>query len=63
MEHDLAPQVEAAVDYVIAEALTNVTKYARATTATVTISSDPAGARVSVSGDVAAAVAGDRSGS
>jgi signal transduction histidine kinase len=47
----VAPQVEAAVYYVVAEALTNVTKYARATTATVTVSTDAAGAQVSVSDD------------
>jgi signal transduction histidine kinase len=43
LEHDLAPQVEAAAYHVIAEALTNVTTYARATAATVTVSSDRSG--------------------
>lgn len=51
LENHLGPQVEAAVYYVVAEALTNVTKYARATAVTVTVSSDDAGARVVVSDD------------
>ena len=50
-DDDLPPQVEAAVYYVVAEALTNVTKYARAGSADVTVSSDHTGARVAVADD------------
>jgi signal transduction histidine kinase len=47
----LPAQVEAAVYYVIAEALTNVTKYAAATAADVAVSSDASGVRVAVADD------------
>jgi PAS domain S-box-containing protein len=51
IEGNLPAQVEAAVYYVIAEALTNVTKYATATAADVAVSSDAGGVRVAVADD------------
>ena len=51
LDRDLTPQVEAAVYYVIAEALTNVTKYAGAGAADVAVTSDDAGVRVAVTDD------------
>jgi PAS domain S-box-containing protein len=48
---DLPAQVEAAVYYVIAEALTNVTKYATATAADIAVSSDAGGVHVAVADD------------
>ena len=51
VDRDLPPQVEAAVYYVIAEALTNVTKYAGAGAADVAVACDDAGVRVTVADD------------
>ncbi len=51
LDRDLTPQVEAAVYYVIAEALTNVTKYAGAGAADVVVASDDSGVRVAVADD------------
>jgi PAS domain S-box-containing protein len=51
LDRDLPAQVEAALYYVVAEALTNVTKYAGATSVDVTVASDGAGARVAVADD------------
>jgi PAS domain S-box-containing protein len=51
IDGDLPAPVEAAVYYVIAEALTNVTKYATATAADVAVSSDADGVHVAVADD------------
>jgi signal transduction histidine kinase len=50
-EERLAPSVEAAAYYVVAEAITNVAKYAHATAATVTIARANGAATVTVSDD------------
>jgi signal transduction histidine kinase len=51
LDRDLPAQVEAALYYVAAEALTNVTKYAHATSVAVTVAGAEAGARVIVTDD------------
>jgi len=51
LDRPLDPPVEAAIYYVIAEAVTNVMKYARAGAVDVAIGSDAAGARVEVADD------------
>jgi len=50
-EERLAPSIEAAAYYVVAEAITNVGKYARASHATVGVSCSHTGATVTVSDD------------
>jgi PAS domain S-box-containing protein len=51
LDRELPDQVEAALYYVAAEALTNVVKYARATSVQVTVASGDEGARVTVTDD------------
>jgi signal transduction histidine kinase len=50
-EERLAPPVEAAMYYVVAESITNVAKYARASSATVSIARSNGAATVTVSDD------------
>ncbi len=51
LDGELPAQVEAALYYVAAEALTNVAKYARATAVTVTVAAGETGASVAVTDD------------
>jgi signal transduction histidine kinase len=48
LESELDGQVEAAVYYVVAEAITNIAKYSRASSAGVVVTSDPTGIDVTV---------------
>jgi signal transduction histidine kinase len=48
---ELPPTVETAIYFVVAEALTNVAKYARASSATVAVTRTGAGVRVEITDD------------